>query len=179
MAPPLIAELLTVYGELKRWLGRQTRNADAAADLVQASVERVLGHATHADIPSPRGLLFQTVRHLLIDAARREALARWEALTIAPEECPMPAALVHARTPEQDAINRDLLARLGTAIDALPPRCREAFVLNRIHGLSHAEVTRQLGISRSAVEKHVMRGLHACRAIMTDELCEGNHALQT
>jgi RNA polymerase sigma factor (sigma-70 family) len=80
----------------------------------------------------------------------------------------MHEALASTRTPEQDAISRDLLDRIGAAIDALPSRCREAFVLNRIHGLSHEEVARQMGISRSAVEKHVMRGLHACRAIMID-----------
>jgi DNA-directed RNA polymerase specialized sigma24 family protein len=48
----------------------QTGNADTAADLTQASFERVLAHATSAEIRSPRGLLFQTARNLLIDAFR-------------------------------------------------------------------------------------------------------------
>jgi RNA polymerase sigma-70 factor (ECF subfamily) len=168
MTNPLVAELLIVYDDLKRWLRRKTGNTDVAADLTQASFERVLAHAAQAEVRSPRGLLFQTARHLLIDASRRDALAAREVLATVAERRAVEEGLVSTRTPEQDAISRDLLARIGAAIDALPPRCREVFVLHRIHGLSHAEVARQLGISRSAVEKHVMRGLHACRAVLTE-----------
>lgn len=80
-----------------------------------------------------------------------------------------PEAVTVEATPERQVVNQDLLERVAAAIDALPPRCREAFVLNRIHGLPHDEVARALGISRSMVEKHVMRGLHACRALLEDE----------
>jgi RNA polymerase sigma factor (sigma-70 family) len=164
---PIIKELIAVYGELKRWLTREMNNADDAADLAQASFERALAHAGNAEISSPRGLLFRTAINLRIDASRRRALASWESL------CEIHGQQTHGdlaveRTPEQEAISRELLDRIAAAIDALPPRCRQAFVLNRIHGLSHDEVARELGISRSAVEKHVMKGLQTCRALRED-----------
>ena len=49
-------------------------------------------------------------------------------------------------------------------IDALPPRCREAFILNRFEGLSHQEVADRMGISRNMVAQHVIRGVLVCKA---------------
>jgi RNA polymerase sigma factor (sigma-70 family) len=168
MANAVIEELLSAYAELRRWLVRTIRNPVDADDLAQASFERVWTHAAHFDIGSPRALLFHTSRNLRIDATRRAALASWEPFPVDTDGRAAHEALTVQPTPERQAISRDLLDRIAAAIEALPPRCREAFVLNRIHGLSHNEVAHELGISRSAVEKHVMRGLHTCREILKE-----------
>ncbi|ORE87324.1 ECF sigma factor [Oceanococcus atlanticus] len=52
------------------------------------------------------------------------------------------------------------------AIADLPPRCREVFVLYRFKSLSQAQIAEQLGISRNMVERHVMRAMRSCRAVM-------------
>ena len=59
---------------------------------------------------------------------------------------------------------RQRLRAFAETIAALPPRCREAFVLSRFEGLANGEIAGRLGISRNMVEKHVMRALLACRA---------------
>lgn len=45
------------------------------------------------------------------------------------------------------------------AVAELPERTREIFRLNRLEGLTHAEVARQLGISDSSVQKHLSKAL--------------------
>ena len=55
------------------------------------------------------------------------------------------------------------LAILRNAVDELPPRCREVFMLHKFKGLSHAEIASCLSISRNMVEKHSIRGLAHCR----------------
>lgn len=168
MIKEALDELVAAYRDLRRMLAREL-GAEQAADLAQASVERVLAHGRAAAIRSPRAFLFQTARNLQVDHHRRTSCVRWEPLEAEALEHRAPEAVTVEATPERQVVNQDLLERVAAAIDALPPRCREAFVLNRIHGLPHDEVARALGISRSMVEKHVMRGLHACRALLEDE----------
>jgi RNA polymerase sigma-70 factor (ECF subfamily) len=46
----------------------------------------------------------------------------------------------------------------------MPPKCREAFVMNQIQGLDAATIARRLGITDSMVRKYVVRALLHCRA---------------
>ena len=45
------------------------------------------------------------------------------------------------------------------AIDQLPTRARQVFVLHRVEGLTYGEISRELDISVSAVEKNMARAL--------------------
>ena len=47
--------------------------------------------------------------------------------------------------------------RLIAALNELPERSRNAFILARMEGLSHSEIARRLGVSVSAIEKHVIK----------------------
>lgn len=58
------------------------------------------------------------------------------------------------------------LAKLAVFLNELPPACRQAFILNKLEGYTHPEVAEKLGISVSMVEKHVVRALLHCRALM-------------
>ena len=53
------------------------------------------------------------------------------------------------------------LAEVASVLDALPERTRTIFVLRRIEGMRHKEIALRLGISVSAVEKHVVRAIEA------------------
>ncbi|MDD1014999.1 RNA polymerase sigma factor [Pseudomonas sp. TNT2022 ID1025] len=60
-------------------------------------------------------------------------------------------------------VNSDL-QRIEAALRELPERTRQIFLLNRIHGRKYAEIAKAMGLSQSAVEKHMMRALEACKA---------------
>lgn len=60
-----------------------------------------------------------------------------------------------APSPEREVAGRQELQRLTVAIAALPERAREVFQRHRLHGESHGDVAAALGISKSAVEKHM------------------------
>ena len=57
--------------------------------------------------------------------------------------------------------SRQRLAKLVAELETLPPRMRRAFQLHKLEGMSHAETARAMGISISAVEKHVSGALKA------------------
>jgi len=61
--------------------------------------------------------------------------------------------------PERHAAARQQLARLQQAVDSLPARCREIFVLHKFDGRPQKQIAEQFGISLNAVEKHLIRAL--------------------
>lgn len=147
------------YQELLNFCWRNLRNREAAADLVQESYARVLGEAA---VREPRALLYRTARNLMIDQHRRAALRRHEALDALPEAA-HPAGPLHLQ-PEQALESSQDWHACVAAIDALPPRCRDAFVLHVFEELPHAQIAARMGISVSMVEKHIARGMLSCQA---------------
>lgn len=52
---------------------------------------------------------------------------------------------------------------LRQALFTLPYRCREVYLLNRINGMSYAQIARHCGISAKTVEKHIACALRGLR----------------
>jgi RNA polymerase sigma-70 factor (ECF subfamily) len=59
---------------------------------------------------------------------------------------------------------------LAKVLAELPPKCREAFVLNRLEGWTQAEVAAHMGLSKNMIERYVMRAIEHVR----DRLREHN-----
>ncbi|MDR5777603.1 sigma-70 family RNA polymerase sigma factor [Caballeronia sp. LZ002] len=148
------------YRELVRFLSHRVRDIDTAADIAQESYARVLAlHASGTSITDPRGLLYRTARNLVIDTFRR-AQVRTQHLSEFDDDEPAAHASIQ---PEHAFESAQRTKVLIAAIESLPPRCREAFVLHRFDGLSHSQIAESMGISRNMVEKHIIRGVLACR----------------
>ncbi len=71
-----------------------------------------------------------------------------------------PAA--EAVDPQRQVETRDQLDHLVAALEQLPPACREAFLMNRIDGLTHAQIAAKLGISTKSVQRYIERALRHC-----------------
>ncbi|MFZ4873792.1 sigma-70 family RNA polymerase sigma factor [Janthinobacterium sp. Mn2066] len=160
------AVLAHYYQELLNFCWRSLRNREAAADLVQESYLRVLGVQDNSElgeqaVREPRALLYHTARNLMIDKHRRAALRQHDALDALPEAA-HPAAPQHLQ-PEQVLEGSQDWRACVDAIDALPPRCRDAFVLHIFEELPHAQIAARMGISVSMVEKHIARGMLSCQ----------------
>ncbi len=157
------------YRELLNFLTRATGSRQRAEDVAQDAYLKVLslqapeGEAGGAPVRSPRALLYAAARNLLIDRHRREQ-ARPQ-LDMVDIELAAPA---HCE-PERRLAARQQLALLERTIAALPTRCRQAFVLFKLEGLSQAEIAREMGISRNMVEKHIINGMLACKRALEQE----------
>ena len=58
---------------------------------------------------------------------------------------------------------RERLAILIDAVNDLPPRCREVFLLSRFDALTNGQIADRLGITRNMVEKHIIKAMVHCR----------------
>jgi RNA polymerase sigma factor (sigma-70 family) len=52
---------------------------------------------------------------------------------------------------------RERLQKVLAGLESLGPRTREIFLLHRLDGLKYREIAAQLGITVSAVEKHIAK----------------------
>ncbi|MDR0698812.1 MAG: RNA polymerase sigma-70 factor [Tannerella sp.] len=57
---------------------------------------------------------------------------------------------------------------IRAAIDSLPERCREIFVLSRLHGLHHKEIAGRLAITPHTVERQIQIALKKLRIALKD-----------
>jgi RNA polymerase sigma factor (sigma-70 family) len=154
-----LLDMLTLhYGELVKHLTRTLGSASAATDVAQDTYLRLQNVPAGMDIQSPRAFVFRVANNLAIDHLRKEASrARYFTSTDIPDRA--------TDAPLQDRVLdfRQRLVLLEQAIAELPPKCREAFLMHKYDGLSHTEIAKELHISRSMVEKHIMKALAHCR----------------
>ena len=67
-------------------------------------------------------------------------------------------------------IHNELEQKIKIAIENLPPRCREVFILSRYHYLSYSEIAEKLNIANHTVEKQITNALRLLRIELQDYL---------
>jgi RNA polymerase sigma-70 factor (ECF subfamily) len=158
-AVPAITEHMPA---LRRYFARRAPKDDVD-DLVQEVFLRMQPSVDLAAIEHLEHYLFRVASNVLTDRARRAAVRharQHESL----EEFHHP---VEERSPERILIDQEALNRMVAAIGRLHERTRDIFVLHRFEELSCSSIAAQLGLSTSAVEKHIMKALVCLRNEMT------------
>jgi RNA polymerase sigma-70 factor, ECF subfamily len=94
------------------------------------------------------------LRHAHVEQRWRDRVARTEAVL----------PIGHVQAADADTRFNEVTAAVRAAVDELPPRCRQAFLLRRRHGLSYAEIAQVMGIAPKTVEVQIGAALRTLRA---------------
>ncbi len=142
-------------GRLRRLVRRLVGSRAAADDLVQQAFVKLMASSERGSLENCPAYLTCTVRNLALNHMRDLDRRR---------EVDLPDAKLHAipdhnPTPETVAIVRCELRRVLEAVAALPPRRREAFVLNKFEGMSYDEIAARQRVSRNTVISHIVIAL--------------------
>lgn len=147
------------HQELVCWLRLRLSIPEDASDIAQEAYLRILKYENVKEVNHPLALLYRIARNLVIDAERRNTVRHSkdhveerDGLEIPYDMPDFGHALDVAKA----------LRRVHSAIDSLSPRCRDAFLLNRLGNMSYREVADHLGISVKMVEKHISKALLVC-----------------
>lgn len=160
---------LTVASEplrlfLARFFRARVRDRAEIDDLVQEVLTRILARDAAEPVQHLAAYAQRTAQSVLADRARARFSRR------AAEHVDFDPAR-HGATdpgPEQAMVARDDLRVAAAALRAMPERTRTVFVLFRLQGLRQKEIALRLGISVSAVEKHLVRGAELLASYFED-----------
>lgn len=148
---------------LKGRLHRRSGSSHDAEDLIQESILRVYEYrAKGGEIREPEAVLLRTINRLALNRDR-------DAHRDLYSEAAIEELLLVDDRPQPDEVldSQQRVALMMKVLDSLPPRTREVLLLHRLAETHHEDIAKQLGISVSAVEKHIAR---AVAALITERL---------
>jgi RNA polymerase sigma-70 factor (ECF subfamily) len=142
-----------------------------AEELTQEVFVRLTRHRESLSFHNIEGFVFTIAANLLRDRSRRNASRGGDSVSVEQDlvHC-HDRNLVDVLEPERVAMGRQDLQRAVTALNELAERTQDVFVLQRIEGMKNKEIARELGISVSAVEKHMAKALtHIAERVARDD----------
>ncbi len=152
----LLAQVAQRYrAALNAYFRRRVPLAHECEDLTQEVLLRLARRGCDASIQNVQPYVFQIAASVLVDHFRRRNRHGAD-LTDSYAEEDFPAV---ETSPEQAMLGDERLDRLRREIAGLPERARQAFVLFRFEGMKQAEIAERMGITVSAVEKHIKLGM--------------------
>lgn len=129
-------------------------------DVAQRTYLQLLQHPNPDEIRDPQAYLFRTASNMAIDYIRERHVRTRD---VEPD-AELESVISPAPTPEACADSEQILRRFLVVLDELPPLCQHAFLLNRVDGLTHAEIARRLGVSKKTVERYIIKAFQKCLA---------------
>lgn len=146
------------HDALIRFLRQRLRVKDDAADVAQEAYIRMMQYEGSKHIASPSSMLFRIAINVANDLGRAEQTHRVS------DQLPLDSVELAS---EQPAVEREIAAEqdlqvLYAAIEQLPPKCRNVFLLSRVRRMTYPEIARHCGISVKMVEKHISHALAIC-----------------
>jgi RNA polymerase sigma factor (sigma-70 family) len=145
---------------LLSYFRRRVKESAEADDLTQEVFLRIARRREPLANDNIEAFVFTIAGNLLRDQGRRAAV-RGGAVSLDDEQVwsSTPSALVEVLHPDRVLIGKDDLRRALRALEELSERTRDVFILQRLEGMKNREIAVALGISVSAVEKHMVKAL--------------------
>ena len=158
--------------DIRRFLVARTGNEPDADDVLSELWIKV-NSGRPGPIGNPKSYLFRMANNLVLDRIReaRRRERREEQWTEERYDLHSSGVEVADATPnaEQALLQQADAERLANAISRLPPGAQQVLRMHKLEDLSHGEVAARLGISKSAVEKHMAVAMtHLRRALAAE-----------
>lgn len=160
----LTEEVLPHEAALKAYLRSHFPDIRDVDDIVQESYLKLLETKRHHDIVSPKAYLFTTARNAALSILRRPPIFSDQPVT----DLTGPSIIEADPDAAETTSRRHEVAMLMEAIDTLPPRCREIFILRKLQGVPQKEIAARLGLSVQTVQVQVARGAAKCAVYFRD-----------
>lgn len=144
-----------LYLPLGMYAMRIVGDADTAEDLVQDAFMKIL-------LQMDEGKEFTAFKSYMYRCVRNECISylRGKKETVGLDSVP---------EIDEETVDTSLRdAKIWRAIDALPEKCREVFLMSKRDGLSNEEIADELNISIKTVKNHMTKAFARLREALSD-----------
>ena len=141
---------------LRRFIRRRVANQQDADDILQDVFLKI--HKNIEQLQDERrvhGWVYQIVRNAIVDYYRRQKIF-----------VQLPDTLPDDNTLPEPTVNQEMAACLGSFIDCLSDKYKEAIRLTHFEGLTQKEMGQRLGLSLSGAKSRVQRGRKQLQAML-------------
>lgn len=143
---------------LYAYILRIVKNEQLAREFVQETFLRLWVHRDKLrEIHLPGSWLFRIAANLAVEYLRREAIRNNLQDKVYARMKPGEFGVTEA------VEEREMAGIIRRAVDSLPEKRKEVYLLSREAGLSHQEIADQLGIAVTTVKTHIGLALQAIR----------------
>lgn len=150
------------YADLKAQIAyRFRRQHQDVEDIVQDAFHNVLRLDNIDQLENPKAYLYQTANNLALNRIRKQKYHENYIFSQDHEQ-------VEEVSPEQIVISRKSLAKVNEYMNQLPEKYRRTFLLSRVDGKTYKEISLELNIAESTVEKHMIKVLKFLRDRMQE-----------
>lgn len=125
-------------------------------DLIQDVCVSLQSRKTNRPIENPEAYLFTIARHVLARHIRLENLIAFDG-----SELELSAVKDSTPLPDQIFQDKEILGQVIEAIEELPLKTRQIFIMHRFENMTYRAIAKNFGVSTSAVEKHIMSALQS------------------
>jgi RNA polymerase sigma factor (sigma-70 family) len=166
VADPMVdpAEVERLFREhnatLLRFIAARVGSTQEAREIAQESYVQLLRLNGPGAISYLRAFLFKTAANLVTDRLRQRDRRRNVASMGNMD------FVAFDLSPERLVASEQAMTMLRAAVEELPPRCRQVFLLHRVHELSTEEIAVRIGIGERMARRYLARALEHLRARM-------------
>jgi RNA polymerase sigma-70 factor (ECF subfamily) len=158
------AAFLVNHDFLKRYLGRFFSDRQDIEDVAQEAYLRAYVAEQQKEIEQPKAYLFRIAKNL----AFTELTKKSKKITDYLEESGASVVIECGPAADSEVEAQESLGLYCEAVAALPEKCRQVFLLRKVHGLAHKEIAQRMSLSVSSVEKYLHRGIVECKAFVQE-----------
>lgn len=149
------------WDRMIREVRTRARGQSDAEELLHAAYLRLLHYRARQTVGNVAAFLVRTAVNIGIDNYRHDRFIA----NIDPGET---GACENSPLQDEVLAARVRLERVREGLNRLTPRTREIFLMHRLDDMKYREIAERLGISQSAVEKHIAKA-----ALFLTEWTEG------
>lgn len=142
------------WSRVLKIIARHTHGRDDPEELLNGAFLRLERYQAKHKVDNPTAFLVRAAKNIVIDEYRHAQVSAEH----------LADSVVRGREPSplQDEVfaARARLKRVQQGLEQLPERTRKIFLMYRLEGMKCREIAGQVGISESAVEKHIARAMY-------------------